>query len=60
MWSEINYTKQILDLEVEENGSGGCLKKFWLGEANLIFCCTGFRQNYFGSVGRQNNNNAKF
>ena len=27
------------------------------GEGNLIFCCTGSRENYFGSVGRQNNNN---
>ena len=28
-----------------------------LGEGNLIFCCTDSRENYFGSVGRQNNNN---
>ena len=32
-----------------------------LGKGNLIFCCTGSRENYFGSVGRQNyNNNPKF
>ena len=31
-----------------------------LGEGNLIFCCTGSRENYFGLVGRQNNNNLKF
>ena len=24
---------------------------------NLIFCCTGSRENFFGLVGRQNNNN---
>ena len=28
-----------------------------LGEGNLIFCCKGSWENYFGSVGRQNNNN---
>ena len=28
-----------------------------LGEGNLIFCCTGSRENFFKSVGRQNNNN---
>ena len=28
-----------------------------LDEGNLIFCCTGSPENYFGSVGRQNNNN---
>ena len=27
------------------------------GEGNLIFCCMGSRENYFGSVGRQSNNN---
>ena len=26
----------------------------YLGEGNLIFCCTGSRENYFWSVGRQN------
>ena len=32
-----------------------------LGEGNLIFCCTDNRENYFGSVGRQNiNNNLTF
>ena len=24
---------------------------------NLAFCCTGSQENYFGSFGRQNNNN---
>ena len=28
-----------------------------LGKGNLIFCCTGSRENYFRSFGRQNNNN---
>ena len=28
-----------------------------LGEGNLIFGCTGSRGNYFGSIGRQNNDN---
>ena len=27
------------------------------GEGNLIFCCTGSRENYIGLVGRQSNNN---
>ena len=32
-----------------------------LGKGKLIFCCTGSRENYFGSVGQQkNNNNPKF
>ena len=31
-----------------------------LGEANLIFYCTESWENYFGSFGRQNNNNHKF
>ena len=26
-----------------------------LGEGNLIFCCMGSQESYFGSVGRQNN-----
>ena len=30
-----------------------------LGEANLIFYCTESWENYFGSFGRQNNNNHK-
>ena len=30
------------------------------GEVNLIFCCTGSRENYFRTFGRQNNNNPKF
>ena len=33
---------------------------FVLGEDWSIFCCTGSRENYFGSVGWQNNNNLKF
>ena len=28
-----------------------------LGEANLIFCCPGNRENHFGLVGRQNDSN---
>ena len=33
-------------------------KKFYfLGEGNLICCCTGSRGNYIGWVGRQNDNN---
>ena len=31
--------------------------KCQLGLGNLIFCCTDSRQNYFGLVGWQNNNN---
>ena len=32
-----------------------------LGKGKLIFCCTGSRENYFGSVGQQKkNNNPKF
>ena len=32
------------------------LKPYWKsGEGNLIFCCTDSQENYFGSVGRQNN-----
>ena len=31
-------------------------KSHIFGESNLIFCCTGSRENYFGLVGRQNNN----
>ena len=27
-----------------------------LGEGSLIFCYMGSQENYFGSVGRQNNN----
>ena len=27
-----------------------------IGKGNLIFCCTGSRENYFGSVSQQNNN----
>ena len=26
-------------------------------EGNSIFCCVGSRENYFGSVGQQDNNN---
>ena len=26
-----------------------------IGEGNLIFCCTGSRKNYFGSVGMSKN-----
>ena len=45
--------------------SEGQFPSFWLcviyilslqckyGEGNLIFCCAGSRENYFGSVGRQ-------
>ena len=29
----------------------------WQDEGNLTFCCMGTRENYFGSVGRQNDNN---
>ena len=35
-------------------------KLLWLGEGNLIFCCTSSRENYFEWVGRQNDNNPKF
>ena len=28
-----------------------------LGKGKLIFCCTGIQENYFGTVGQQNNNN---
>ena len=34
--------------------------KTLLGEGNLIFCCTGSRENYFGLVCWKNNNNPKF
>ena len=33
-----------------------CHNEDFLGEGNLIFWCTDSRENYFGSVGRQNNN----
>ena len=38
------------------------LQQIKLRRRQLIFCCTGSRENYFGSVGRQNinNNNPKF
>ena len=32
-------------------------KKHTLGEGNLNFCCTDSRENFFRSVGGQNNNN---
>ena len=31
-----------------------------LGEGNLILCSMCTQENYFGSIGRQNNNNSKF
>ena len=31
-----------------------------LGEGNLIFCCTGSQENFFGLVSQQNNDNPKF
>ena len=30
---------------------------YLLGGGNLIFCGAGIRENYFGLIGRQNNNN---
>ena len=37
------------------------VNNFRLGDDNFIFCCTGSRDDYFGSVGWQNiNNNLKF
>ena len=31
-----------------------------LDEGNFIFCCMGSQENYFGSVGRENDNNPKY
>ena len=33
---------------------------FKLGKDSVIFCCTGSRENYFGLIGRQNDNNPTF
>ena len=55
-------------LNLNKRVQSGILNKrldFWdfiyLGEANFICYCTSSRENYFGSVGWQkNNNNSKF
>ena len=54
----IGFIKYLLYICICQN----CYNvRFLLGEGNLIFCCTGSRENFVRSVGRQNNNNnAKF
>ena len=44
-----------------KSGLYNSVKSAPFDKANLIFCCTGSRENYFGSVCRSaNNNNSKF
>ena len=53
-----NWEKEMTKILDAENATAEEI--LGLGKGNLIFCCTGSRENYFGSVGQQNNNNLKF